>query len=183
MNNPINDNITENEDNEYKSGEIFLDICRSEYEHEKNRTTTIDTKTNIVITLLSVFFVSIIEVINLKTIFTYPVSSFVESIFPTVLLVLIIGAIVTSFISLLCFLKVIFTSSYQCIDLKYFYDIKKLKYEKELYSITLAHFFIEAIEANRIVNDKRIKIYRKGMILLIVSIFLFTLYISLHSCL
>ena len=58
------------EDTKYKSGEIFLDICRSEYESEKNRVNTIDSKTNIVITLLSVFFVSITEVINFKTIFS-----------------------------------------------------------------------------------------------------------------
>ena len=29
------------EDTKYKSGEIFLDICRSEYESEKNRVNTI----------------------------------------------------------------------------------------------------------------------------------------------
>lgn len=174
MDNSVDMTRKQIEDTKYKSGEIFLDICRSEYESEKNRVNTIDSKTNIVITLLSVFFVSITEVINFKTIFSYSVSNFVESIFPTILILTMLGAIVTSFISILCFLKVIFTSSYQCID---------LKYDKELYSITLAHFYIQATEINRNVNDKRIKIYKKGMIFLIVSIFLFTLYISLHSCL
>ena len=183
MDNSVDMTRKQIEDTKYKSGEIFLDICRSEYESEKNRVNTIDSKTNIVITLLSVFFVSITEVINFKTIFSYSVSNFVESIFPTILILTMLGAIVTSFISILCFLKVIFTSSYQCIDLEYFYNIDQLKYDKELYSITLAHFYIQATEINRNVNDKRIKIYKKGMIFLIVSIFLFTLYISLHSCL
>ena len=72
------------------------------------------------------------------------------------------------------FFRVIFTQVYKSIDLKCFYDTDKLSNSKNLYFIARSQFYIEATN----VNNKRVKLYRCEMVLLIISIFMFTL----HSC-
>lgn len=172
--------LSENKE-KYPSGEVLYDISKSEYENEKKRTSILDSKINIVVSLTSVFFVAITQVLNLKKIFSINITSFSDVILPAILFLTIISSMVVSFISLFFFLKAIFTKEYKEIDPKYFYDINKLKKEKELYTITVAHFYIEATMVNKKENDNRVIIYQKGLKLLIVSIFLFSLYMLLKD--
>lgn len=166
-------------DNKYPSGEVFLQICKSEYENEQNRTSVIDSKANIVISLAGVFFVAITQIINLKKIFQIEIESFADALVPTLLLLTIIGSITTAFIAIIFFLKVVFTKKYKSLDAEYFYDINKLKQEVDLYSIAVSQFYIEVTKVNAFLNDVRVKWYKRGLILLIISIGAF----ALHTCL
>ena len=165
----------------YQSGDIIYDIAKSEYELEINRTSVIDSKANIVLSLCSAFLVIITQAINLKRLCDVEVNTLSDCIFPVILLLLICGSIVLSFISMILLLRVIFTKQYHAIDPSYFYNIDKLKNEKNLFYIATAQFYIETTNNNKIVNDRRISLYKKGLILLALSIFLFIVYISLES--
>ncbi len=165
----------------YPSGQILLEISKSEYENEKNRTSIIDSKTNITITLLSVLFVAITQILNLKKIFEFEIKNFADAVLPAVLFVTIMGSIIIALISLICFLKVIFTKTYFTVDSQYFYDVEKLKYEPTMYAIAVSQFYIEATNTNKAANDKRIREYKCGMILLIVSIVLYAVYAVVTS--
>lgn len=168
-------------DSKYPSGEVLLQICKSEYENELNRTSVIDSKANIVISLAGVFFVAITQIIDLKKIFQIKIESFVDTLLPTILLLTILGSITTAFIALTFFLRVIFTKSYKALDAKYYYDIEKLKQEIQLYSIAASQFYIEATNVNAVLNDIRVKWYKRGLVLLIISIGAFALYACLLS--
>ena len=165
----------------YQSGDILYEISKSEYEHEKNRTTVIDSKANIVLSLCSAFLVIITQVINLKKLCDVEIQTFFDCLIPATLFLLICGSTVLSFVSLILLLRVIFTKQYCAIDSNYFNDIEKLKNEKQLFYIATAQFYIEATTYNKNVNDKRISLYQRGLVLLVFSIFLFILFVSLES--
>lgn len=67
------------------------------------------------------------------------------------------------------------------IDSQYFYDVNKLKHTPDMFAIAVSQFYIEALNTNKLANDKRIKEYKCGMILLIVSIVLFSIHAVLAS--
>lgn len=87
----------------YPSGQILLEIAKSEYENEKNRTSIIDSKANITITLLSVLFIAMTQALNLKRIFEIEIKNFSNTIFPALLFITIIGSLAIAFISLIYF--------------------------------------------------------------------------------
>lgn len=165
----------------YPSGKILLDIAKSEYENEKNRTSIIDSKANIVISLSAVFFVAMTQIVDLKTLLKMKINTFTDVFLPSILFITIIGALIIAFISLVFFMRVIFTKTYMTLDANYFYDINKLKREESMYSIATSQFYIEATNANKQANDHRIKNYKRGLITLIISIAVFALHTVLLS--
>ena len=119
----------------YPSGQILLDIAKIEYENENNRTSILDSKTNTVISLTAIFFVAMAQIINLKKILNFKIFVMQDALIPSILIITIFGALILAFISLIYFLKVIFTKSYFTIDANYFYDIEKLKHNPDYFSI------------------------------------------------
>jgi hypothetical protein len=51
---------------DYESGEILLATAKSEYNNEHNRTTILDSKTNIVLTFSALLFVAMTQIVNIK---------------------------------------------------------------------------------------------------------------------
>lgn len=167
--------------NQYKSGEILLQTSIKEYESEKNRTSVIDSKTNIVISLTAILFIAITEIVDLNKLLSVKSTYFATNLLTAILFLSIVSSIVFAFLALIFFLKVIFTKAYKSIDANYFYDTDKLKIDPQLFSIALSRFYIDAIVVNAKANDKRINYYKKGMSLLIVSVATFTLHVCLLS--
>ena len=161
------------------SAEVLLEVSKAEYENEKSRTSTIDSKANIVITLTSVFFVAITQAINLKKLFSVEVNRFQDSLLPAVLCLSILGALVMSVLSVVFILRVIFMQEYIRINAADFYRKDVLNADKKQVQILFSNRYIGATEHNARVNDQRAKAYQKGVIFLIVGIVLFVL----HSCL
>lgn len=171
----------EKNENGYRCGEILLETTIREYESEKNRTSVIDSKTNIVISLTTICFIAITETIDLNRLLSINSTSFATILLAAILFVSIVSSVIFAFLALIFFLRVIFTKEYKTIDSTYFYDINKLKVEPQLFSIALSQFYVEATIVNTNANDKRICNYKRGMIFLIISITTFTLHIGLLS--
>ncbi len=167
----------------YKAGEIILETARMEYQNEHNRTSIIDSKTNIILSFTAIIFVAFIPMINLKNIITVNVESFGDCILPISISLFLILSMVSMFLSIISLTKCVFTKEYKVIDTEFFYDVNKLKEDKELYSIALSQFYIEATNINKKTNDNRIKNYKKGVIFTIISVMFFALYVILLSLL
>lgn len=167
----------------YQTDEVILETARIEYQNEHNRTSIIDSKTNIILSFTAVIFVAFIPMINLKNIITVSVVNFGDCILPISIFVFLILSMLSMFLSILSLIKCVFTKEYKVIDTEYFYDINKLKENKDLYSIALAQFYIEATDINKEINDNRIKNYKKGVICTILSVMFFAVYVILFSLL
>lgn len=166
---------------DFKSGAAFCDLCRREYENESKRTATIDSKTNIIISFSAVFFVAVTQVIDLKQLISYKVVTFGNLILKINAFLGIIIALITSVISLIVLLRVIFTYTYKIIDPNYFYNCNSLQESPENFAVAVALKYMEAANENKQVNDKRARIYKIGIILLIISVILFAYYKCLES--
>lgn len=173
----------ENIDNSYPSGELQLEIAKSEYNNEKNRSAVLDSKTNTVISFAAIFFVAIAQIVNLKKIFSFVIKSFSDAILPSILFIALLGSIILAFSSLIFFLRVIFTKSYSVVDPNYFYDVEKWKQSPDKFAIAASYFYINATLNNRAINDQRVNQYQKGIILLIISVALFSVYALINSSL
>ena len=74
--------MEESENVKYKdfpSGEIYMDIAKSEYENELKRTQTIDTKTNISLVVVTAFFFAIASYVHYKEYFEISITFFNKS--------------------------------------------------------------------------------------------------------
>lgn len=167
----------------YKTDEVILETARIEYQNEHNRTSIIDSKTNIILSFTAIIFVAFIPMINLKNIFTVNIANFGDCILPISIFIFLILSILSMFLSIVSLIKCVLTQEYKVIDAEYFYDINKLKESKDLYSIALSQFYIEATSVNKETNDNRIKNYKKGVIFTILSVMFFAAYVILFSLL
>ncbi len=170
--------------NIFTSGKEFCALCKNEYDSERNRTSVIDSKTNIVISFTAVFFVAVVQAINLAKIFSIEINAtqtISALILPFVALISIIGALTISLLSIFTFVRVIRTHTYNIIDPVAFYDADILRSNPNEFSIVLAQKYIEATQANYFVNNKRTRLYHRGLVLLVIAIVLFALYMCLIS--
>lgn len=166
---------------DYKSGKAFCELCKSEYDSERNRTSVIDSKANIVLSFSAVFFVALTQAINLAKLLQIEIKAIGTLILPILALILIVGSLAIALTAIIMFACVICTHTYNIIDPAQFYDDDILTAEPNDFAITLALSYKSATENNCNVNTKRTVLYNKGLILLIVSIGLFALYMCLIS--
>lgn len=158
---------------DFKSGEILLSTAKSEYENEFGRTSVLDSKSNTVFSFASVIFVAVTQMMNIKKMMSVKISCFSDVLLPAALFLLSIGALSCMTAAVLNLIRVIFPEEYKTVDANYFLDSKKLVIEKGLFSATLSRFYIDATLHNKSVNDRRIKRYRRALILITVSILCF----------
>ena len=106
----------EKHENGYRCGEILLETTIREYESEKNRTSVIDSKTNIVISLTTICFIAITETIDLNRLLSINSTSFATILLAAILFVSIVSSVIFAFLALIFFLRVIFTKEYKTIE-------------------------------------------------------------------
>lgn len=166
-------------DDKYSSARAFYEQCLNEYNEERNRTTKLDSKTNILISFSAVTLVAMLQAVNLKKLFDIIVTDFASIVFPAILSCLIMGAIVTSLISVIFLLRVICVYKYATIDLHYLYSKSALQTDESIFLIGLAFKLMEAVDYNQNVNKKRTKCYSIGILLLVISLIIFTVYMCM----
>lgn len=157
--------------------ELLLCTAKDEYENENSRTSVIDTKTSITLPIISAYFLALVPMNDFKSIFSFNISTYYDCIVPTLLFISYITSLILAFMSVLKMVKVINTQSYNIIKPRDLYDNDYLMFDSMVISIKLINLYIEATENNKFVNDKRIPLYKKGLLLAIVSIILFVIYI------
>lgn len=169
------------EGNSFPSGKAFYNLCLGQYQDERERTSKIDTKSNILISLCGIILVAMLQVVDLRKIFEVSCSNFIDVILPGVLLIMILAALVTGVISTILILRVICIHRYNVLDPAYFLSETALKEEESVFVIGIAIKLIEAISYNKSVNDKRAATYSKALVCLVVSLIFFAVYMCLIS--
>lgn len=160
---------------------ILMDTAKSEYDHEHNRTSIIDSKTNISLPIISAFLIAIIPLNDYKFIFSLPTTTFYEWIIPALLFVTYTSTVVLSFISMLSMVKVISTREYKVLKISDLYDEDLLSNDPINMYVTLIDRYDFARQHNSVQNSIRIKWYKLGWILSIISVLTYLVYLIIKN--
>ena len=177
----FNSQTTTNEQSastDFQSSELLLEITKSEYQNELERSSRLDTKTEIALAIFATYFFLILQHTSVKQLFMSRPDitnlwSLLVSVLPPVMFLL---ALILAAFSLVYFVRVIAPYSYQKIDPNCFNDKEKMSYTPREFAAVMVTFYIRALEANRMINDKRVAKYSRGWSCFITSLCLFVLY-------
>lgn len=164
-----------------QSGQALLEITKSEYQNEFNRTSVLDTKIGITLPIIATYFFLVLQFDNLKILFLSKIDcTSVTTALSSVGKPLIFGAtIISASIALIYLFRAIITHSYRTIDPRYFNNSNTMSQPAHIFSGVMVTYYIKAIDHNRSTNDKRVLLYRRGWISTMVSLSLFVAYILL----
>ena len=153
-----------------QSGEVLLEIAKSEYQNEFNRSSVLDTKIGIALPIIAKsvrqLFITNPDCTNIMTL-----------ILSVCIPIIFVAAIISAAIALIYLFRAIVTHSYQTIDPCYFNDKDKMSLSPSVFSGVMVTYYIRALEHNRATNDKRVTLYKRGWTSAMISLGLFVLYI------
>lgn len=164
-----------------QSGQALLEIAKSEYQNEFNRTSVLDTKIGIALPIIATYFFLVLQFDNIKTLLLSQIEC--ASVATILLFVskplIFLATILSASLALIYMFRAIITHSYRTIDPKYFNDRNAMSQPIHIFSGVMVTYYIKAIDHNHSTNDKRVCLYRRGWISTMVSLSLFVLYILL----
>ena len=154
----------------------YYQLILNEYNNERDRKQSIETRSGIILTLIVAFFAFVFEKVKLLSFF----SLFNQPLTFKILVIIISGLFfyIAFFIAILFSLFSIKTKTYA------FYDVSKITSATLMSSKipTLGQIildFVEAIKNNRKVNDKKAKYFNLAVISLVVCIACLCIYVNL----
>lgn len=154
----------------------YYQLILNEYNNERDRKQSIETRSGIILTLIAAFFAFVLEKVKLLSFF----SLFNQPLTFKILVIIISGLFfyIAFFIAILFSLFSIKTKTYA------FYDVSKITSATLMSSKipTLGQIildFVEAIKNNRKVNDKKAKYFNLAVISLVVCIACLCIYVNL----
>ena len=164
-----------------ESVELLLKTSKSEYENEHNRTSIIDSKTNISLPIISAFFLALIQLNDYKAIFRLPTCTFLQWLLPATLFITYTSELILGLLSLFLMKRVILTKEYKTLKIQDLYDEAFLKNKRIYLSIYIIKLYCISTTHNKEQNDMRVKWYRKSWGLMFVTLFLYLVYIILKT--
>ena len=169
-------NETKIENESVDNAPIIFEICKSEYENERARTNTIDSKISIITAIVTALIVAIFATIDFSALLVREINTVKDALFYGLLIFLSFGALLTTAISLFTLLVSLMTRTYLAIDPFEYLKIEFLREENNYYYIICANKYAECSKHNREVNEKRCKKYNTSIVLLFIALILFILY-------
>lgn len=171
----------ENGEYSLESGEVLLDIAKLEYQNEFSRTSMIDSKVGIALPIVATYFFLVVQHASIQTLFSScPNNSSILAFICSVLSpISYVVAVILAGLALFSLFKTITTHSYHTIDVRCFNDPTKISYKKHQFASVMVTYFIRAMEHNRVQNNLRVDLYKRGWKSAILSLATFVLYIIL----
>lgn len=160
---------------------LLLNTAKAEYDNEHNRTSVIDSKTNISLPIITAFFLALVQLNDYKYIFQLPTDTFLHWLLPATLFFSYTCALVLGIISVFLMTRVIFAHNYKTLKTRDLYDTDYLKNPALNFSIQLIRLYCECSEFNKSQNDKRIRLYKYSWIVMFITLCLYLVYIILKS--
>ncbi|MCK9478670.1 MAG: hypothetical protein M0R40_04105 [Firmicutes bacterium] len=153
----------------FPSSTIILDICRNEYEREFNRTSLVDTKVSIFLTLSAALLAFITSLLDYQDIWNLVPSMFNNVVGTAYILLSFVSAalIVTSTI---IFAIILYSRQYKNINLSSISKDELMKKNEDIINVALIRLYNEAVDYNRNINEKRMGLYKKGVFIAIVAV-------------
>ena len=169
----------QHEDKKYENASTCFEVAKSEYENEKTRTNTIDSKIAIVTAIVTAVLLIIAETTNFDSLFNRTVDNVKSIVSVSILLGLVFGSIILISIALVMLAITIITRKYKVLDSRWFAQVENLNEEKSIYYLNGAEKYILCCEENRRVNEQRCKRYDCSVRLLTIGFILFLLFFVL----
>ena len=163
------------------SVEILLTTAKAEYDNEHNRTSIIDSKTNISLPIMTAFFLAFIQSNDYKTIFQLSTNNFIEWLLPATLFFSYTTALILGLLSVFFMTCVILTKKYKVLKTDDLYDEDLLKADPISFSIIVTKLYCVSTTHNKEQNDKRVKWYRLSWILMFITLILYIIYIIIKT--
>lgn len=145
---------------QFPSSEIILDIVRAEYQNEIDRSSKLDQKIGVTLTITSTYFFILLQSFSIRNEFafmldeTLPVSMICHAV--------LLEAVAFSAKALVCFCRAIATRTYLKIDIDQVYTFENLCFLPNYLSASAASLFSLSIAKNREINNERAKEYKEG---------------------
>ena len=119
-----------------QSGEVLLEIAKSEYQNEFNRSSVLDTKIGIALPIIATYFFLILQYKSVRQLFiTNPDCTNIMTLILSVCIpIIFVAAIISAAIALIYLFRAIVTHSYQTIDPCYFNDKDKMSLSPSVFS-------------------------------------------------
>ncbi|KJS20288.1 MAG: hypothetical protein VR72_15100 [Clostridiaceae bacterium BRH_c20a] len=159
-----------NDTTKFPSGKILLSVLEKEYEYEADRFRSLETRTGIFMTFVGailVFFASTIKIPNLNV----QVDSVLQALPYVLIIIFSILTILSLFISLTFFIKVVSIQTYKRLSLEGFTE-NNATYEEGLVSTSLMIEYKSIIKHNNEANNKKIRFYKTGVYFILISLVL-----------
>lgn len=163
------------------SVQTLYDSAKDEYNSERERSSTIDTKASIALPVLSAFFLAVANECDYYALFKLPIGTLPELLIALCLFFLYTAALVFSAMSAAWAVRTIYPRTYTTLSSEHFYDEALLKEPAETIRIGIAAKLIEATQNNKEQNDTRMSLYSKGWIWGSVSAAAFVLYNVIYN--
>lgn len=173
--------IKNNANFDENSVSLLLSTAKSEYDNEHNRTSVIDSKTNISLPIITAFFLALVQLNDYKYIFRLPTNTFFHWLLPATLFFSYTCALVLGAVSVYFMTRVIFAHNYKTLKTRDLYDIDFLKSPALNFSIQLIKLYCECSEFNKTQNDKRIRLYKYSWIIMFITLCLYLVYIIVKT--
>ncbi len=158
----------------YETSQAIFEMCKAEYENEKERTNTIDTKIYIATALASGLLLLILETTNVESLFAD-----ISSLIKIMTCSMFVASLVSVCSSLVLLTLTIFTRNYVSLFPDSFLTVEVLSEEKELVEIAIANKYYECCLKNRDVNNKRCKKYNIAVASILLTIVFFLVFFIL----
>mgnify|MGYP005869434941 CR=1 FL=1 len=169
------------ENEEFESSEILLEIVKSEYQNEFQRTSVLDTKVGITLPIIATYFFLLLQFDSIKQVFVAKpdTQNIATTLFSVCSPLIYIITIICSGAALMYLFQAIITQSYKTVDPRCFNTKEKMSQSKTVFSAVMVTYYIQALEHNHSTNDIRVALYKRGWILAMISLGLFVCYIFL----
>ena len=159
-----------------ESVSLLLETAKAEYNNEHNRTSIIDSKTNISLPIISTFVLALIQLNDYKAILQLPTNTFLQWLLPAILFFSYTIALGLGVFSVLLMTIVILTKEYAVLKISDLYDEDYLKVPRIFFSIELIRLYHSSTTQNKSQNDRRVKWYRISWILMFITLALYLIY-------
>lgn len=163
------------------SVQTLYDTAKDEYNNERERSSTIDTKASIALPVLSAFFLAVANECDYSALLQLPIGTLPELLSALFLFLVYTSALACSTTATVYAVRAIYPRSYMTLSSEYFYDEALLKEPAETIRIGITAKLIEATQNNKEQNDKRMSLYSKGWIWGSVSAAAFVLYNVIYN--
>lgn len=161
----------------FLSAKLLLDISIQEYQNEHNRTSIIDTKTNIALPIIATYLFLILDKISISY-YEKQVEAGILSLMDAELQFgIVIIAIILALASCISMFMTIKTDQYTILKLEDFYKPDYMALEEDKFAAAMISFVLKASNSNKRVNDERIKKYKFGLVMVGSSLLVYILYI------
>lgn len=173
--------VQNSEKKKLPSGPVLLDIARTEYQNERARTSTIDSKVGITLPIIATYFFLVLQYTDVKREFLAPidmqsVATVLYSILPPLCY---LASLIFSVLALMSLFRAITMQKYDAINAEYFRKTEFLEESQERFSAAMVKCFIVATNKNNDVNEKRCRFYVAGWRYVLISLIIFIVYVFL----